>query len=402
MDRFRQFVRHHPNVILAAFFLFSILLAVAEGEMQALFGLMANLPVVLLLCWIYTAMRRGLTRRRLFTLHLRACVRMDIPLVEALKAFTGTPGEVARIMKKAARRIEQGESLAEALHSRWRCLPFWYTEMLHIGEERNCLAEVLNRLLTIDIEEEQVQMKLVERMVHPLLLLLSMSSLAFLISLTIIPRLAMMAFELGAHSLSFGHATSVLNWVGIGALVLTLVTLALIPIPWGRNYAARFPRLFAPKHYLRRMTPYLGRRYLEGAVGRWAAVVSMMLDAGEPLPVAMKEALEIETDPIFNRQAQGWVQRVEEGTPLSQAMAQTRFVPRLLLWQIETAEGGATLSQALYQSGMEVVQRLRRDFGTLLQLVAPLITIAVGYGVGLVCMEIFHMLILFTEQTMES
>jgi type II secretory pathway component PulF len=363
---------------------------------------------ILLMAAIYVSLRRSSARREVFTLHLRACVRLQLPLDKALAQSEGAPAEIGAMMRKTSRQLEGGVPLGVALAGQWACIPSWYTRMVQIGERYGNLADVLDRVVEADSRAEELRVRLFERILYPLFLCSFLISILSALIIWIIPSFVDMFKDMGVELplstkiLFAGSAFfTYMPVVGIAIWALLIAAVLILPFPWGRNLEQRFWPLFRLRYQLLRFVPFLGKYHVRAACGRWATTVSMLLDAGCPLPDAVEEASRVESDPRFRKTAGRWAELVRGGERLGDVIADTTFVPRSFVWQVKTAEGGRHFPDVLRQVGENEVVRVQMQVGRLVRAITPFLVLVIGSVVGFVCTSIFACLAKLTYTALE-
>lgn len=356
-----------------------------------------NLLVLILLVSFYIAVMRVSSRREVFTLHLRAGVRLGLPLHETMACWRDAPRDVARIMQRTHRRLLEGRTLFQAIGHGWSCLPSWYVNMLQVGEVHGNLSEVLDRILESDSRREEVRAGFAARLFYPFFLIVMLYPMLGYIAVYVMPSFLPMLKETG--SILPGGTRVVLavtNWLLVFGpvffLFLAAVLLAIAPFPWGPAWDWWLRPLFELAYLIRRFVPPLRRTYVRAALGRWATMVSMLLDAGWTLPYAMREAARIEPDPWFARMAEGWAADVGNGRRLGDVLAESRPVPRAFVWQVRTAEGGGDFSRVLREVGEREVERLLQQYGVALHILLGVLVIGIGSVVGFFVVSTFSCL----------
>jgi len=378
---------------------------------SSLFSILDFTPVALVvlgmlgLAWVYVAMRRMALRREVFTLYVRACARLQLPLDQALWASAGAPREVGRMMRETSLELRAGEPLALALDGKWSCIPHWYTQMLAIGELHGNLADVLDRILKADARAEEMRMNIFDRLLYPLVLCsFSVLVMQFVIVFILPNYLGMfqdmgvqpdrlwLLYDLGGLWVVLGSAL----WVAMAAMLG-----ALVPLPWGPRWIDSFEPFVLAESLLHRCVPYFRKLYTRAACGRWATTVSMLVEAGCPLPDAMDEAAKVERDRWFIKTAARWADRVRNGEKLGLVLADTRFVPRSLVWQVRIAEGGADFTSALRQAGERQIEHLHRQVGAYIKALIPFLVVALGLLIGWLAISMFQCLLDITYLALE-
>ncbi len=343
---------------------------------------------------LYVAMRRRAARRELFTLRLRACARLQLPLKEALSNPAGAPREVAQIMRETANKVKNGQRLSEALDGQWACLPWWYTRTLAVGEASGNLGGVFDLLVQTDERAEDRRLDYFTELLYPVGLLFMITAVMEILFIYVIPQFRNMFYEIGITPDTMQSALMTFQALfsqiaPLMMIVLYAVLFSLIPFPWGPFWGR-----FVPVRWLtwlcRRLIPPLGRAHLRAASARWAGLVSLLLEAGTPLPRAVEIAAGVESDSKFRKAAQRWADGVHSGKTLSTVLESDRFVPRSMVWQVRCAEGGSELPEVLREAGERETAYLQHKAGNFVRMLTPLFVLAAGTVVGLVCVGLFQ------------
>ncbi len=345
--------------------------------MSATFGLFIGVLLVELV------LHRGAVRRQVFLYHLRACVRLQQPLVDAFALTRGTSWTIRSIMRGLHGRLARGMPLSEAIGHKWSCLPGWFRHMIAIGEKTGNLEDILDRMVETDAHDEELRLRFSKGMVYPLLLCVYISGLGGLLSLFAVPRFDALYADMGFAddaALSLRVFVYVIWFAGWVELLLCLAILLSGPHPFGPNVEF-FPGLRHAKYFLIRCVPWLRHGHKTSAYGRWAAVTGLMLEAGYTLPEAAELAAEIESDPYFSRHVRSWAGKLRDGQSLASILRADSSAPRLLAWQVATAEGGAFLPDTLRRCGAELAIMLRRHVGILIRFFAIFLTLVLSVGV---------------------
>lgn len=345
--------------------------------------------------WVYVSMRRKTALRELLTLRLRACARLQLPLRRLLETAAGAPPEVAGIMREAAENMQQGQPLSEALEGPDAAIPWWYRRMLAVGEESGNLADVFDLLVETDGRGEERRISYFDQLIYPCMLLLFVFTLLEGILIFILPKLTDMFRELGVEQTALQSGILAVADVLVPIMPFILMGMVLVmgslaPFPGRKRWADYFPPIRWLTYLCRRVVPGVGRAYFRAASARWAGMVSLLLEAGMPLPEALEAAAGIESDPTFRNASERWASGVADGQSLSSVLSQDRFVPRTLLWQVRCAEGGPDLPAVLRDVAEREMSHLRRNVGYVFGLIAPFFVLGIGAIVGLVAVGLFQ------------
>ncbi|MEF8788282.1 MAG: type II secretion system F family protein, partial [Planctomycetota bacterium] len=254
--------------------------------------------------------------------------------------------------------------------------------------------EVFDLLARADEQAEEKRIGVFNQLLYPFMLLFLISSVVEIILFYVYPQFRTMIEDVGAAEFSSAAPLMAL-WEPIARnmpLVLLLIgalLICLVPFPWGPRFGDSFPPIRWMRWVWRRLIPPLGRAYFRAASARWARVVSLMVEAGTPLPEAARRAADIEPDGTFRKAANRWAEKISSGQAVSRALSEERYVPRSLVWQIRCAEGGSELPRILRQAGQREATRLQRQVGNVIMVLIPFFVLAIAAVVGVIACGLF-------------
>ncbi len=372
--------------------------------------LLIGWPLVLLA--IHARVCRDARKRMIFTKYLRACVRLQLPLDEAMANFSGTPREIRKWMAQVWHALESGCSLAQSLAGGGQdpeytilpprsLVPYWYVRMIDLGERTGALSRSMDLVLVADSRQEELRKKLLDAVMYPVIVCIAIGivcAATYWGALKFMNRCFIENGELPAQTIQGFVATAELtlqvSMICIAGMVILIIWSCLL---WTPGYACARPLQQIRRAFMRilhaRSMPFLGRLFWRTACGRWAITTSMLLEAGSSLPDAMRDAAGVEDDQGFAALASEWSARVRNGEKLSMVLVEEPLMPRALIWQVRAAEGGADFIAALRRAGEREVMYMHGRMNVWLRLLGPVMILVVGYGVGTIYINLFRPII---------
>lgn len=364
------------------------------------------LPFLVVLLFLLS-LRRNIQRRRVFTCHLRALVRLQLPLEQGLACTGRAVGHIRSMMRVIGRRLEEGLTLADAIGSRYAILPDWYVRMIEVGEQNGTLEHSLDCILDADEDRENTHADLLQRLLYPLAVLTVCGWIFMMIILFIVPKFRYMFEEMNQPAPRLAYLVPVVDFLvrfwylfPLGFGLLALWVFAVFPFPWGPRLCRNLSLLrtfrygvSSARYALSRLCPSLFRQVYRPLFARWAVTVGALLKAGCTLPQALEEAVSAEGDPHFSAEASDWADRVKRGESLGAVLEQSPLAPGELVWHIKSTETGESLPEALQQVGRRMAERMRRRYGIFISALTPLLILLVGLVIGYVCWALFGTLV---------
>lgn len=259
-----------------------------------------------------------------------------VPIVRGFGqlAESARPG-VRRAVKPVAAALRGGASLSEALHPQRRLLSEFFVRTMVAGERTGRLDDALAYLEAHYARRLQMYRALLQALLYPAMLVFTAS--------VVIP--AFTEFFLSNESAEVWALRSVRRGAGFFGVILFWMAVLHIAVRTGLLNVVR-----------RNVPPMLpgGRLNYELSLGRFLYSLALMLDAGLPVPRALKEAAVAADHAFIERRAGRAAAAVERGAGLAEALVQSGVVPRKLGLQLETGEHSGRLVEILMKLSADV------------------------------------------------
>lgn len=332
--------------------------------------------------------RLSLKELRAFTFELASLTRAELPLDEAMRnvAGTGAKPKAARLARSLLAELLAGAQLSEAMARHPRSFPPDYRAIVGAGEAGAALPRVLGELTEALTRRLEVRGKVVAAMVYPaILLVMSLASVGVIVAV-LVPNLTPIFTDAGLPLPGIlGALVAARDAAGpaaLAALALGLAGALLL-----RAAAADDRALLAVDRLLAR-APVLGAFVAEREAGRFMRGLGTLVAAGVPLMGALRIALDLVSNRHLATRYAAVVARVPNGEALNRALADAALIPvsalRLVALGEETGRLGPMLAQAATLVETDQQQRIDR----LLALMTPVMTLAIGGGVGALIMSV--------------
>jgi type II secretion system protein F len=341
--------------------------------------------------------RVGIKNLLMFTQELSTLVSAGLPIDRSLDIL-GTLTENGRLkeaVKDILKRIEGGNSLAEALGYYPRIFPKLYINMVKAGESGGFLEVVLSRLAQYLESTKEIRDQIVSAMIYPVILALA-SGISITILVTfVIPRFAKIFSDMGQAIplptqivLSFSQLVTGYWWVGLGLIGLIYYGL--------RAYKRDEERKWKWDRYKLRWVA-IGDLIKKVEVARFARTLGTLIQSGVSILPALNLVKEISQNEAISRSIAHVHDRLREGKGISKALEETEVFPPLAVHMIGVGEETGKLDEMLVKVAETYEENVRTAVKRVVSLMGPLILLVMGGVVGFIVLSILLAISSITE-----
>jgi type II secretion system protein F len=322
--------------------------------------------------------RVGVKNLLAFTQELSTLISAGLPLDRSLSILgTLTENDTLReTVRDVLKKVEGGNSLAEALGNYPRIFPKLYINMVKAGESGGFLETILSRLAQYLQGMKEIRDHLISVMIYPLILVLVTGvSITLLVSF-VIPRFARIFSDIKQTIplptqivLTFSQLVRDYWWAGVGAVLLAYLGLKAYQKDEERRW--RWDR-----SKLRWMV--VGDLIKKVEVARFARTLGTLLQSGVSILPAFNLVKEISQNLAISRSIAHVQDRLREGKGISRSMEETGVFPPLAIHMINVGEETGTLDQMLIKVAEAYEESVRTAVKRFVSLLEPLIILVMG------------------------
>ncbi|PIV24579.1 MAG: type II secretion system protein GspF [Deltaproteobacteria bacterium CG03_land_8_20_14_0_80_45_14] len=328
--------------------------------------------------------RVGVKNLLIFTQELSTLISAGLPLDRSL-SILGTLTENERLsetVKDVLKRIEGGNSLAEALGNHPRIFPKLYVNMVKAGESGGFLEVILSRLAQYLQSTKEIRDYLISVMIYPLILIIvSGVSIAILMTF-VIPRFARIFSDMGQAiplstqiMLSISHSVKSYWWMGLGIIVMIYLGLRIYNQDEER-------RLRWDKFKLRWVA--VGDLIKKVEVARFSRTLGTLIQSGVSILPALNLVKEISQNRVISRSIAHVHDRLREGKAISKSLEEAEVFPPLAVHLISVGEETGKLDAMLIKVAEAYEENVRNAIKRFVSLLEPLIILVMGAVVGFI------------------
>jgi len=328
--------------------------------------------------------RVGVKNLLTFTQEFSILISAGLPLDRSL-GILGTLTENERLgetVKDVLKRIEGGNSLAEALGNHPRIFSKLYVNMVKAGESGGFLEVILSRLAQYLQGTKEIRDYLVSVMIYPLILtIVSGVSITILVTF-VIPRFAKIFSDMGQAiplstqiMMSISHSVKSYWWIGIGIIAMIYLGLRIYKQDEER-------RLRWDKFKLGWIA--VGDLIKKVEVARFSRTLGTLLQSGVSILPALNLVKEIAQNRVISRSIGHVHDRLREGKAISKSLEEVEVFPPLAVHMIGVGEETGKLDEMLIKIAEAYEENVRTTIKRFVSLLEPLIILVMGALVGFI------------------
>lgn len=324
-----------------------------------------------------------------FNQELLVLLRSGLPILQIFDTQIEQmeAGNFRDILSEIREEIKGGSSLSDAFAKFPRFFPSLYIASIKAGEKTGDLPETMSRFLEYQKRVEAIQAKVRSASFYPLLLTTAAVVVVVFLMLFVVPRFTQIYAD---ANVELPLMTQVL--IGISELIghywyLLLIALVVaVPLIKSLLRSSR-GRLRVDRLLLR--VPFVGGLKTDYALSGFNRTLGTTLASGTPLVPAMQMSRGTLNNLSLEQAMVQAVRQVEEGTSLSDALAQTGFFPPLALRMVSVGETSGSLTEMLsdiadyYEAAVE--QRLTQ----LTTMIEPILMMVMGFMIAFIIVAMY-------------
>ncbi len=328
--------------------------------------------------------RVGLKNLLTFTQELSTLISAGLPLDRSLSILGSlTENERLReIVKDVLKRIEGGNSLAEALGNHPRIFSKLYVNMVKAGESGGFLEAILSRLTLYLQNTKEIRDYLISVMIYPVILTMVSGASIVILATFVIPRFARIFSDMGQTIplptqivLSLSHLVINYWWVGLGIMIAIYLGL--------RAYNQNEARRLKWDHFKLKWMA-VGELIKKIEVARFSRTLGTLLQSGVSILPALNLVKEVSQNRVISRSINHVHDRLREGKAISKSLEEEAVFPPLAVHMIGVGEETGRLDEMLIKIAETYEENVRNTVKRVVSLLEPLIIVVMGAVVGFI------------------
>lgn len=319
--------------------------------------------------------------------NLAVMVETGVPFVEALDAVAASSDAPANGYLKAMKEeVVGGKSLSRAMREVPCLFQPLVGDMVRVAEEGGRLDHALSSAASYLERSAELRKKIMSAMMYPMVMLsVSFLTVGILI-VFVMPRFGAIFTKMKTD---LPVTTKLLLSMGtfvrsnpLGTAMIALGVIGVMVLAW------RTPASRAAITSLMRRMPGLGDLMKKLALSRAFMSIATLLKANVSMMAALEHGSRVAWDPIISEALMRVRSSVEHGGALSEAMAETKVFPPMLLQMVAVGERTGRLHQLLSTCAAGMEQDVDSRLKSLVALVEPIMIVLMGAIVGTITISI--------------
>jgi len=315
-----------------------------------------------------------------FYAQLADLLKSGVPLLKALRILRDqtSNSNLKFVLDNIYRRVEAGETLAEAMGRFHGVFGDMGTQMVKAGGEGGFLEESLNHIADYTEAQDDLKGKIIGALAYPILLFIMMVVIVTVIMLVIVPNFSNLFADLRTRG-ELPISTEILLLLSdnmkyiLGAAVLIFVPGGIWFRFWsstekGRRSVDRFKLRF----------PVGGKVYEGFAVARFCRILGTLLRNGVPIVKSLEIAGGATGNKILFDAVTKASENISGGSRLADPLARSGCFPRTVVEMISVAEESNTLDTILVEISDGLERRNWRALDLAVRFIEPMMLILLG------------------------
>ena len=318
---------------------------------------------------------------QLFSQDLRVMLEAGLSLPEAMQALVEKESrdDLRRTLERVSAALTEGASFSAALARQPDAFPALYVATIRASERTGDLAESLARYVTYQQQIDAIRRKVLSASVYPLLLLAVGALVTLFLLAYVVPRFSAVYEDLGRGMPWLTEL--MLGWGRFLHENTAMSAAAALAAGAGAAYALSRPAVRAA--LLRQLwrIPRFGERLRIYDLSRLYRTLAMLLKSGMPAVAAMRNACGLLRPEPRARLALA-IAAVEQGRPISQALAEQGLTTPVALRMLRVGERSGRMSELMERIAAYFEDDLARWIDWFMRLFEPILMLAIGAVIG--------------------
>lgn len=324
-----------------------------------------------------------------FSRQLALLLESGVGIVQSLELLQGQASnrQLKKVLLEVVSDLRSGNSLSTALAKHPQVFSTIYHKMVGVGEQTGALEGVLRNLADYAERESSTANQLKRALTYPLIVLsLAIVVIIILVTIVLPPIVSMFASLGGELPLITRALLAFVDFIGNYGLYLLAVIIGLGAV--GYIYSKS-----PTGHYYRDMLilklPVLGQLSLTTELARCSRNIALLFRSGLPLPEIMTLVAQASGNLVVAKALGDVEQDMLKGEGLAAPMRKRRVFLPLMVAMTKVGEETGNLDGTLLTVAENYEIEAASRTQTMISMIEPVMTIAMGLGVGFIALSIF-------------
>ncbi|BCR05770.1 type II secretion system protein [Desulfuromonas versatilis] len=317
-----------------------------------------------------------------FNQELLVLLRSGLPILQVLDTIIERiePGTLLEVLREIRQDVKGGSALSETFGKYPKTFPHLYVASIKAGERTGDLPVTLGRYILYQKRVEALKAKVRGAAFYPALLTIAVIGVLLFMLLYVVPSFTQIYTDANVQLPLMTRMLIAVAEGLTGSLPLTLPLLVAGLV--GVRIFLRSERGGMLFDRLKLKAPFFGKLLIDYALSSFCRTFGTTLSSGIPAVQAMQMSRGTLNNRLLESRLTRAIQRVEEGTAISQALEQTGFFPSIALRMIGVGETGGSLAEMLGDVAEYYEDEVARRLDRLTTLIEPMMMMMMGLLIG--------------------
>ena len=319
-------------------------------------------------------------RMSAFYSQLADLLRGGVPLLRSIWILQDqtSHANLKAVLDKVYRRVEEGETLAEAMMRYPMVFGEMAIQMVRAGTEGGFLEESLEHVAHFTESQDDLKNRVTGAAAYPMVLSVFMSLIVVVVLTYFVPQFDPLFEDLRAQNnlplitevlLTTGKSMQYLVPIGVPLIAVGIIAL----FRWSKKEQGR--RFF---DRLKIRVPVAGKLFEGFAVARFCRVFGTLLRNGVPIIKSLEISADATGNKILGDTIQKATEHISSGQRLAEPLAASKVFPTSVVEMISVAEESNTLDTVLIGIADSLEKRNWRQLDIAVKFLEPMMLVVLG------------------------
>jgi general secretion pathway protein F len=324
----------------------------------------------------------------IMTRQLATLLGAGVTLVEALSAMVDQveKEQLKRILSDVKQKVNEGNSLADALNGHNKVFGNLFINMIRAGESSGALDSVLLRLAEFTEGQARLRQKIVGTMIYPLIMMVVGGGVLVMLMTVVVPKVTKIFDDM---KVTLPWTTRLLIWSSNFlqdwwfVLVPLFIAFAIFFFQWTRSAKGKpvWDRVVLK-------VPVFGPLVRMLSVARFSRTLATLLKSGVPLLTAMEIVKNVITNTVMSEVVDKARDSIREGESIANPLKRSGEFPPLVYHMVSIGERSGQLEDMLLNVADSYESQVNVRIGALTSLLEPLMIVSMGAVIAFVAFSI--------------
>ncbi|ANH12727.1 TPA: GspF family T2SS innner membrane protein variant LspF [Legionella pneumophila] len=314
----------------------------------------------------------------LLTRQLATLLAAGIPVEESLRGVSEQTekDKVRELIIGVRSKVLEGYGLAQAMAQYPNAFPELYRATVGSGEQTGRLDVVLEKLADYTEKQQQTRQKVQQALIYPLLMIIVSTAIISFLLTFVVPKIIDVFTESGQTlppmTQLLINLSQFIKSYGFYSLVTIIVALI------GFKKSLSNIKIKTAWHQFMLKLPIVSYLVKTINVARYIHTFGILFAAGVSVLETMRVSSSLVTNIVMRQAFDLATLRVREGSGISEALKETKFISPMAIHLIASGEKSGQLSDMMERSASHLDNEVNRLIETSLTLLEPMVILLMG------------------------